>query len=102
MIEVRVLGGDIDRAILEFKKKVQRSGLQRELKNHSFFLTRTQKRKIKDLLATRKRKRSERAKRLYEIRGEGMKKFTRSPYRPSPDVPMVRQDAPGQEIDRER
>ena len=53
---VVVHNGNIERAIIQLKRKVQGSGLLRELKRSSFYESRSQRRKRKDQEARKRTK----------------------------------------------
>jgi ribosomal protein S21 len=55
-----IAGWDFESCLLIFKKLVNKDGILSELKAKEFFLTRTQRRKIKDLAANRRRKKKRR------------------------------------------
>ena len=57
-MKVTVHNGNIERAILQLRKAVYSSGLFRELKRLSFFETRTQRRKKKDIIALKRFKKN--------------------------------------------
>ena len=62
-IFVKVRNGDINGAIRTFKKKVNDSGILRDLKAHEYYLTKSQKRRVKHKEAL---KRANKMRRLAE------------------------------------
>ena len=66
MIEVEVINDDLESAIRTLKKRVQSSHLLKEFRFKEFFLTRRQKRRLKDALVLKRTKRRERARLQYE------------------------------------
>jgi len=60
---VTVHGNDIDRALRDLKRMVQRDGLIRELKRRSFYEKPSVKKKRKSLEAERRRRKALRRKR---------------------------------------
>jgi small subunit ribosomal protein S21 len=56
-VEVR---SSIEEAITQFKKKVEKDGLLRELKSKQFFLSRSERRRMKDREAATRKRKSER------------------------------------------
>jgi ribosomal protein S21 len=61
-MEVVVRNGNIERAIVDLKRKVLCSGLLRELKRSAFFETRSQRRKRKDRMALKRAKKMQRGR----------------------------------------
>jgi ribosomal protein S21 len=59
-MEIFVLNDNIEQAINQLKRKVQKDGILKQLKLSAFATTRTQKRKIKDQIALRRLKRKQR------------------------------------------
>lgn len=55
-VEVR---GNIEGAILQLKKKIAADGLLKELKSKRFFLSRSERRRVKDREAIKRRQRVE-------------------------------------------
>jgi len=47
-IEVRVIDNDLEKALRLFKRRLQKEGVMRELRDRKYFLTRTEKRRRKD------------------------------------------------------
>ena len=70
MIEVEVINDNLENALKLLKKKIESSGLRRELKGRQFHLTRLQRRRLKDLVCVRRVKRREAKQKAYETRGE--------------------------------
>jgi small subunit ribosomal protein S21 len=52
-------GSDIERAIQELKKRIAADGVLRELKSKRFFLSRSERRRVKDREAIKRRQRVE-------------------------------------------
>lgn len=62
MIEVIVGEGDqIDRALKAFKRKVQKSGILRELRQRRFYLKPSAARQLKEEMAVRRKRRAKRS-----------------------------------------
>lgn len=53
------VGNDIEKSIQELKKKVNKDGVLRELKGKRFFLSRSERRRVKDREAIKRRQRAE-------------------------------------------
>jgi ribosomal protein S21 len=53
------VGNDIEKSIQELKKKVNKDGVLRELKGKRFFLSRSERRRVKDREAIKRRQRVE-------------------------------------------
>jgi small subunit ribosomal protein S21 len=47
---------DFERALRQFRKKIQESGLMREMRRREYYIPPTEARKLKSLRARRKRK----------------------------------------------
>ena len=58
-MKIMVHNDNIERAIIQLKRKVQGSGLLRDLKRSAFYETRTQRRKEKDRRAFKRTKKNQ-------------------------------------------
>lgn len=68
MIAAYVGSGDIERALVELKRQVARDGVLRELKARRFFLSRSERRRVKDRDALRRCRKLEKKRQEYEAR----------------------------------
>jgi len=64
MITVEVIGSDIETALRRLKKKVGSSGLKKEMRAHQYFMSKSEKRRLK--VENGKRKAREREERRLE------------------------------------
>jgi small subunit ribosomal protein S21 len=62
-VQVKVSGNDIERALRDLKRQVQKEGLLKEIKKRSFYLKPSEKEKQKQREAKRKRLKAMRFKR---------------------------------------
>ena len=60
MLSVNVIGGDLESALTFLRKKVVKSGLEREIKVHSHFVSRSEKRREKIRKGIRRARKRER------------------------------------------
>ena len=70
-MEVCVKNNNIEEAIRKLKKKVQSSGLLRELKRSAFYETRTQRRRKKDQVALKRANKNQRRREAWKRRMDG-------------------------------
>ena len=60
MIVVKLKPGeDFSKAMRKFKRKVETEGIMRDLKNKKFYMTRSQKKRLKRKLAEKRRRKIE-------------------------------------------
>lgn len=64
-------GDDIERAIRDLKRKVDKDGVLRELRDKRFFLTRKERRRLKDHVSILRAKKAGRMRARYDMRHEG-------------------------------
>ncbi len=64
VLEIRVNGNDLERALKILKRELQKEGLFREIKNRSFYEKPSEKDRRKQREALKKRKKSVRFKRV--------------------------------------
>jgi len=60
MVAVLVQNNDITEAIRQLKRKIQRNGLQKDMKRHEYHLSRSERRKEKDAEALKRLRKRER------------------------------------------
>lgn len=85
MIEIMVENGNLERALNRFRREVFRLGILRDFQKHTFFVGKSERRKLKDLEA-QKRKRKNLArmrpfdpnKKTWKAWGEGEKAALRA------------------------
>jgi ribosomal protein S21 len=58
-MEIIVHNGNIEKAIVRLRRMVRNSGLVRDLKRSSFYLTRTERRKEKDRVAIKRTRKNQ-------------------------------------------
>lgn len=54
-LNIKVIGNDVERALKDLKRKLQKDGLFSEIKKRGFYLKPSKKRKEKERLARKKR-----------------------------------------------
>lgn len=54
-MDIKVIGNDVEKALKDLKRKLQRDGLFSEIKKRDFYLKPSKKRKEKERLARKKR-----------------------------------------------
>jgi len=80
MIEIR--GGDIEQALLSFRREVVKDGIHQEIKRRETFVKPSTRRKAKEAVARRRRIKTEAKKeRQQEILAEFRRVQTRRPMR---------------------
>ena len=65
LLNVKVSGNDVDRALKELKRKLQKEGLFRDVKKKSFYMKPSVKEKEKQRAARKKRMKAMRFRRSY-------------------------------------
>jgi small subunit ribosomal protein S21 len=82
LIEIKVLNGDLEGALVLLKRQCQRDGVHQEIKRRETFVKPSTRRKAKEAVARRRRIKTEaRRERQQEILAEFWKVQTRRPMR---------------------